>query len=72
MPKINLAKQWERDHPDDEPCPKDPNLAGVWRRERFLEDTAKRRKHEATLAKYEAAMREKRAAEDDSESGLEN
>ena len=58
MTKISLTKAWERDHPDDEPCPRNNHSAAqVWRRKRGLEVLP------AVLAKqekYEAAMREKR------------
>jgi hypothetical protein len=59
--KLSKAQQWAKDHPDDVPCPRDPNLAGVWRRKRGLEDTASSRALRAKYAKYEAAMAEKRA-----------
>ena len=57
--KLSMAQQWLVDHPDDEPCPRDPNLAGVWRRKRGLEDTASRRKIHAKQAKYDLAIVEK-------------
>lgn len=59
--KISAAQAWMEAHPNDVPCPRDPNLAGVWRRKRGLEETASRRRITAIRAKYEAAMGEKRS-----------
>jgi hypothetical protein len=54
--KLSATQQWLADHPDDVPCPRDPNLAGVWRRKRGLEATASRRRITAIREKYELAM----------------
>jgi hypothetical protein len=58
--KISATQQWMDAHPGDVPCPHDPNLAGVWRRKRGLEETASRRRITAIRKKYERAMAEKR------------
>jgi hypothetical protein len=57
---LSKTQEWERDHPDDEPCPQDRIEAMAWRRARGLERgpfcrIREARKAEDT-AKYEAAM----------------
>jgi hypothetical protein len=55
--KLSPTRQWEVDHPQDAPCPKDPGSAAAWRRKRGLDAAGA-----ALRAKYEAAMVETRAA----------
>jgi hypothetical protein len=57
--KLTMTEQWMLDHPNDEPPPQDRLRAMEWRHKRFG-DTHAARKKRADLAKYEAAMREKR------------
>jgi hypothetical protein len=54
--KISATKQWELDHPNDVPCPRNASPAQVWRRKRWLEITPAMH---AIREKYEAAMKEK-------------
>ncbi len=35
---LSPTKQWERDHPDDKPCPRDPTAAKAWRVKRGLQE----------------------------------
>jgi hypothetical protein len=57
--KPSLTEQWMREHPHDNPCPRDPDAARAWRRARGLENSPA---DTVLRAKYEAAMAEKRAA----------
>jgi hypothetical protein len=61
--KISRTKVWERDHPNDEPCPTRHSAAQVWRRERGLETRPDQEYRDMIKAKYEAAMAEKRQRE---------
>ena len=35
--KVRVIRSWMRDHPDDVPCPRDPDAARAWRAKRGLE-----------------------------------
>ena len=35
--KVRVIEAWMRDHPDDVPCPRDPDAARAWRAKRGLE-----------------------------------
>ena len=35
--KVRMIEAWMRDHPDDVPCPRDPDAARSWRAKRGLE-----------------------------------
>jgi hypothetical protein len=61
--KLSTTQQWMRDHPDDVPCPRDPDSARAWRRKRGLEGPSPR--NVEIQRKYDEAMREKRARQKD-------
>jgi hypothetical protein len=62
--KLSRTQQWMLDHPDDVPCPRDPMSARSWRIKRGLQQAPEREVADRVqLAKYEAAMAEKRQRE---------
>lgn len=62
--KLSATEQWEKGHPNDKPCPSDPDSAKAWRFRRGIGDgaTAFAARRRAQWEKYEAVMAEKRAA----------
>jgi hypothetical protein len=57
MEKISTTAQWMKNHPEDTPCPRDPDSARAWRI-KPLEPTPRERE---LARKYQEAMAEKRA-----------
>jgi hypothetical protein len=60
MAKLSKTQQWMKDHPDDKPCPNDPDSAKAWRFKRGIGCGAATNR--ALWEKYSAAMAEKRCA----------
>jgi hypothetical protein len=54
------TQRWMRNHPNDVPCPSDPDSAKAWRRARGLQPDSERAR--AERRKYEQAMAETRTA----------
>jgi hypothetical protein len=60
MKDTSATAKWMIDNPNDEPCPAGHSDAQMWRRRRGLEQGPREYRHVAEMARYEAAMDEKR------------